>query len=1462
MAIRGIFRLACGNLVVAALWASVGFPGVAAAQYQPSPVYVDDSPSAEEAIARARTLAASGVPDEAARVLQRALDEHGDRVISVSGDADLFIPVRRAVHAALAADTRLLERYIALHETRAAALLRLGDIEAVERSYLMTPSGFEATLRVVQRFFEHAAFEAAALALEQIESHPSLDARSAASAVALAEQVSAYVPESSPNAPMVRRIVRSWRAIAGLPEAPPPGPAEAPPVIRSLSPYSPLEAPALAGVLSKPMASARLGETPEAIRQIAGENSNRMLPEQARVLNAVPVLAGDVVLTNDSETLTAFDRFTLAQRWRTTLVGPPALGQTLRYAALEDPSMVVVADPYAVALMGVSRAGRSARERVLAAVDVRTGELAWRTTLSESALPELQGSVLRGPVIVAENIVSASVARVAAGQKLLSVSMIGFDLATGKLVWNRPIGAIGYVSWGGSPDVTDAPTAVGGVVYRGDRIGLVAAVEQATGRTRWIRRMARSFEAALGDVDPWEGNSVVAIGERIVTLSPDRLRVAQLDARTGALLGTTSALDLGSPLYLVRVGDALAGVSGFRVVAIPLASVGVPGVRAQELATFEPGGIRGRVMAAGDALVVPTPRGVSVLRVAVTPEAAVTAERTDLPLDATGNAMIAEGQVVVVDDDRVHSYLSWETASALLSERIAATTDPGPAVTYAELAYRAAQDAVLVNSVDDAVERIESDPLAETSVAARERLFEAVMDMVEPQTPRQIGGPLADTHRNALVDRLMSIASTPTERVSALLATGRMLEAQNAASRAVERYQEILASPVLSEAPYSGGSTRIPAEIEAVRRLRRLVGVEGRTVYAAYDAELERLLVEQALETDPEVFAGLAHRYPVARRASTAWLEAARRWRAAGELREAIRALDEGMVAARESGLTADPVFGEIAGTLVRTLMDAGRYVPAARALDDVRAAGTHAPLTLGGAPLDEQAIGAQISRELAARSRRARVGAEFGAMALMDGYFIATPTGRGAAQMPADVVLLESMEGVRSLWTADPTTGLRHLWDTHAVGDVVRIDHEAVYFSDLRSPRLADRNVTRVSLRTGETEWVSPTFTSMFSERDPFLNTAGGPQRVDTPLQRMAPLTDIFALFETDTLALVERTGRIAAVDLVSGEPLWSTELSRARVNTVHDAASGDGLLVICGSRLLPPIPGGGLARSVADVVVVLDARTGEPTFEYEETTPMRWVRMTDDGRVIVAFDGGMACLDAVHRTVVWRNDLPLAQETMEGWPVAGGVVFRDFDNALYLVDGRDGTIGDAPLPVTDRLEPGAALVNVTQVPGGNIVVGTDRGVALLDRAGALIGLDAADFGQRILLPEIGSGAIVAIGVDGNPVEEGLSAYRLNMFDTISARTLRPTTGVHLGAMPRTLQLIDHRILINAGTVVAVIDAPAGADNTLPPDVPPMRLPTPEGVPPVPVPIPREPPPSEAPEVPAPVEAPVPSPQ
>lgn len=145
--------------------------GPIAAQNQ-SPVYVDDSPTAEQVLAQLPRLVAQQNLAEAAANIQRLLDEEPARLVADADDPDLYSSVRGRMHAALLASPALLERYRLTQEPRARRLLEEGQAEQVERSLLLTRAGVDAALTLATDHFEHARFHAAAQTVAQLRAHP------------------------------------------------------------------------------------------------------------------------------------------------------------------------------------------------------------------------------------------------------------------------------------------------------------------------------------------------------------------------------------------------------------------------------------------------------------------------------------------------------------------------------------------------------------------------------------------------------------------------------------------------------------------------------------------------------------------------------------------------------------------------------------------------------------------------------------------------------------------------------------------------------------------------------------------------------------------------------------------------------------------------------------------------------------------------------------------------------------------------------------------------------------------------------------------------------------------------------------------------------------------------------------------------------------------------------------------
>src|SRR5206468_597837 len=140
-----------------------------------------------------------------------------------------------------------------------------------------------------------------------------------------------------------------------------------------------------------------------------------------------------------------------------------------------------------------------------------------------------------------------------------------------------------------------------GVVYCTDHLGVIAAVEAATGRPVWVRRAP---VPALGGVTMTEASNAyqwplpIAVGPSLYVLTPDRAEVLRIDRATGNILARRSAADLGQPSYLLRIGDRIAAVASDLVSFVPLADFDRAAVH--KTRAIPAPGIRGRAVVSGD----------------------------------------------------------------------------------------------------------------------------------------------------------------------------------------------------------------------------------------------------------------------------------------------------------------------------------------------------------------------------------------------------------------------------------------------------------------------------------------------------------------------------------------------------------------------------------------------------------------------------------------------------------------------------------------------------------------------------------------------------------------------------------------------------------------------------------------------------------------------------------------------
>jgi outer membrane protein assembly factor BamB/tetratricopeptide (TPR) repeat protein len=1408
--------------LIGAIVALAGAPA-ALAQGQPSnPVYVDDAPGAAEAVARARDLAGAGNVVEAARVLQRLLDDDAGRMAPRPGDPDLFRSVRAAVHETLLSEPELLDAYRAQEREAAERLLTSGRAEAAERTRLLTTPGFDAALIVAQKRLENAQFDAALRVLRQLDRHPDRTGAAGRDAAGLASLLARYL-----DGPEAADLAARWRADAGLDPAdteaidPPPMPV----AVTPLSGVGPLD---LRSLVPSPLHSqqltiaANIAESDEADQTLRGQRA-RVQSVAANQQFVLPTLAGDTIYVNDGRTISAWDRFSLARIW-THEVGDIDTDRLVRIASrrpIEDACTVSVAGDWVVAATGVAVDGAREGDPRIHALDAATGEVRWRV---DPALldPSLEESSVRGTLAIDQGVVIVTVAKHVRQRRLLSIHMLGLDLESGSLLWSRPLGSAGALPYGSSALPGEAATIDGGVVYRADRLGFIAAVESVTGRPVWIRRMNPSPPQRAPE-PPWHITAPVLAGGVLYSLTPDRAGVVALDAATGEMLGARDADELGAPLYLLRAGERLLFVGNSTLFTLPIE--GFADADPRRIVGPLTRVLVGRVVVAGDRALAPVEGGILVAPLDIDRNTDTDApEPETLALDYPGNLLATESQIVAIDDQAVHSYLLWDVAERILRERMESSPDdPAPAATFAELAYRDGREDRIVPAIDAALGAIERAPMRPEIQRVREQLFDAVLDMVQPPTGDAPRFVLERPTRVQLFERLDRLAATPGQRVERLVAAGVFFERGGDIPRAVDAYQRILAEPDLAGVRLELGQTSRPADDEAAARLRRIVREHGPAVYAPFEAEAERALAGARRQDGVNALEAVARRYPVARAAAEAWVEASRRHEQAARPRAAIAALEEAMRIADDAGIGDDTLVGRVGGALVRLLMAHNRVAAASALLDRLASERPGLILSDGRETLDVPSLRRELAALGARLERRPVIGplqTELPAQVIR-GLAVATPVLDPVSGGPTSVILLRGGEEW-ALWEIDPATGLRQRWSVPRENDdtPVLLDERGLLLSRRDA---AGRTLLLYAPSDGRILWQSTVLPPPDGADD-------DADLIDTPLGLRRSMREALVSVEDGLIALVERSGRIAVLDQATGRAVWTAD----SVDRVYDAATADGVLVVAGAMDKPApadAPAAAGARTISELetpsLMAFDLRNGRLLQDLSpEGGQIRWVRMTPEGEALVGLDRGVASFEMAEGRRRWFTGGLAGAETVDAWAFPGRVIVMDNAGDLRQIETENGRARGDALASRGRFSGyGNGLRPVWPAAlDDKAAFATQNGLVLFDRRGDLAGADHRN-AARLLAP-VGYAQERVVVIDQQVAEQDAQGvwFRVLVFGSGSLR-LEAEHAIRLGAQPERLDLLDGRVLVTAGEAVLVIDAPpapAGVEAPAPPDAGP----------------------------------------
>lgn len=1366
-----------------------------------SPVYIADATMAEEAVSTLPALMARGGADEAVRLVQRVLEEQGDRMLA-SEEPGVYVSVRQRLHRQMLGDAALLSAYRMRQTPRARALLQEGRWAEVARSYWLTEPGFEAGLRAAQMLVESGSFSSGVRTIADLLEHP--DARAnAASAAALGATAASY-----DNSDRAWNIADRWAALAGraLPErraaARPVMGSEAIKHVPAWNAASPApKAPiSLEGVVPRSLHRAELTEMDP------GDVPDPTLRGSAPRMElgwTLPTLAGSELYTNDGITLSSFDRFTLRPRWRlrepsvNTDEGRTRQTRSRLGRIVEDSGSVTVGDDAVYASLGLQRSGGDESVGRVVSVDRATGRVRWSVVLG-SLSEDLRGAEPRGPLILDGDVLVVGARKNLRSRRLVSLSVVGLDARTGALLWSRSLGSAGSLPFQQLTQLSEGGALYDGVVYWTDKIGLVGAVETATGRVLWVRATSAPGLYTRGARTPYTTSIPIVNEHGLFVLTPDQAQILRIDPADGRLLSSRVAEPLGQAGYLAPVGDRIASVGVNRVAFYD------PARFEERMVHITPDlddrGIRGRAVAAGDRIAVPVSGGLLLIE----PGGAMRRERVDL--DATGNLALSDGQVVVIDEVEAHSFLSWETASGMLERRV----DEGDfeaALALADLAHRTGREERVVSAIDEAVRLAGR---TQDAGAARARVFDAVRALADPEAG---AGAVGSATRGALLERMGSVARSHEQRVAHAMATGAWRASAGDIAGAVSAYQDVLIDPAWARSIWSGGGLSVRAELEATRRLQDLAQRHGSRATGVPDrmaaAEIEALGQGGA----PADWETVARRYPVATGGPLAWSRASAGWIREQRWTSAERSARAGLRAATQMQRRGQPVeravLEELAGSLMTALLSQGRAEEATDALAEVVGVfGELNPTTDGRA--------VAVSAEPAAR-RWPVVGARI-ERAETPTLIPGSPV---AALLPSDpglVVMYAPNLGEIAAYRAESLASgeARAEWRDDQVGTLhpvfVQADARAlvlVWPDELDTGRPARAEARDPA--TGRVLWTTDLrfqIDRIDPGPDPAVRLNG---QIVAPLDGGVSNSQLVTVSDGRTLVMSDRMGRGVGIDLADGRVLWNRLFGMTRV---YGMDLGGGVLGVCGAAVRGPVardadPMDATLRGVGEAI---DARTGETIQLVDDLgAETRWVRVAPDGQVLIAASLRILALDTVSGRVDWSNADEELGGSMDAWVLGETLVVLGQDRMLWPVSRREGVRLRTGL---NNLGRGAdrGWISMERRSFGLVALGA-RGVTTHAHDGTLLAADALEVPRAFQHTLLGERRAVLID-RGETDSQGETRVGVALVDTSTGRTEDRVTLVLPESVRRTpvnAVLGDGIVVVGFGEVSMVLGVPGG---------------------------------------------------
>jgi outer membrane protein assembly factor BamB len=868
-----------------------------------APVYIEDSPAAQDMLDEAAHLRRQDRLAEAAAKYQAVIEQYAQKLTTVS--PQLYTDMSRWVRQQIASDADLLAAYRRSYEATAQRALEQASVPQVDADalaavlgrYALCSAGLEAGLRLAGVCLERADGIEAAAVLDSLEGHPDLarqmgrwqQLQAMAGAIAgwpSRQQKHTAALESGDRE--AREQLQSW-----LRQWQPPAP---PPVVVSAG-----QDPTL--TLPKPVVRPLW-----TLKTSQAMSNNEAAPGEQRSA-VVPVAEGQRLFINDNVAVLALDRSSGRVLWRHRVEddeGTPLTLNSMMRMGIPDQRGVAIEGNVLAAIVGqvsvmrVNVMGRGQPTRLIC-LEKSDGSLRWQRNPGQLD-PTLVNAFFHGTPIVAHGRIYA-LARRSQMSGFQDAFLLAVDARSGNLLWRRHLSS-SVVTNRLSVQSLSQMTLADGWIFVADNLGSAACVSARDGEIRWLAVLVdsargpreQSFQMAMAE-GQWPGPVSVPAG---VLVPSSTGAIVVLDPQTGKTLRELKE-PLAQSQYVVKAGSDVLGI-GPTVCLLDGSTLEVRW-RRRIANPEEANSPIGRGFIAGQRLLLPLATRMVVL------DMRDGNNLGEYPQDGGGNVLAMRDQVIVAASGELSAFMTWEDAQRQLQAQI----QENPADAYAPLAL-----AHLALSLEKPQSLLPAVDAALTALARHRQNAAASDDMQRHVFTQIMGFTEADgvdpALKRQLFDRLASITAGPGDEVAYQLALAQYLENTNQLQDAVDHYQAVLMDPLLSRQLHQQEHGARQAGLEATLRLRALIKRVGPSTYARHELAARQRL-EQLLSmpgTTPAALVELARQYPLSAVAPQALSAAAARLHQAGDNKQAVILLHRAFAQAQRDPEILPGILGQI----------------------------------------------------------------------------------------------------------------------------------------------------------------------------------------------------------------------------------------------------------------------------------------------------------------------------------------------------------------------------------------------------------------------------------------------------------------------------------------------------------------------------------------------------------------------